>query len=145
MSRGQTRKGRLEELDGCRLRLSKVIGFEPSSEILPREAPFPQWMIIQPSPLRVVCSLKESRQAQQTNPITSKPDQNVTDRWRASFTRTAWRLAGKRKVSYQGADGAGGLDGARGSRTKQRKAREAAPATDSGPGLREEDAKAVEK
>jgi hypothetical protein len=36
--------------------------------------------------LAMECTLEESRQAQQMKPISSKPDQKVTDRWRASFT-----------------------------------------------------------
>lgn len=38
-----------------------------------------------PAPLMKHASLIESRHAQQTNPITSNPDQKVIERWRASF------------------------------------------------------------
>ena len=47
----------------------------------------------------------ESRHAQQTKTITSKPDQKMMERWRPGFTGQGWRLGRERKERGREAGG----------------------------------------
>ena len=51
----------------------------------------PAWCTVQAEALAMVYTLEESRHAQQVKAMTRRPDQKVTERWRASFTGGGWQ------------------------------------------------------